>query len=87
MEDLVKFQRMAKDNGEDPDSLTRLPLFLLKAVTKGYDFSDDQCLALYAKAGGLQGSLAATVSAMFGLSVDRTTEAGGGEPDTATPTG
>ena len=90
--DLVKFQKLAKDAGDgadaDPENRTRLPLFLLKSVTKGYDFDDDQCLQLFSKTGGLTGGLAKKVYSLFGMDLDRGAgdEEDPGELDQATPT-
>ena len=97
--DLVKFQRMAKEaedvarksekDGEpvNPETTTRLPLFLLQAVTKGYDFDDDQCLQLYSKTGGLTGSLANKVYSLFGMDLTGAkSSVSEEEPDHSTPT-
>ena len=90
--DLVHFQTLAKEAGDgadaDPESRTRLPLFLLKSVTKGYDFDDDQCLQLFSKTGGLTGGLAKKVYSLFGMDLDRGAVDPENDPDLdeATPT-
>ena len=64
----AKSERLAKKrDAKSLEELAAIPIEMLQSVTSGYNFTADQCLALYTKCGGVNGELAHKVYSLYGI--------------------